>query len=68
MACSLMNVKIMRLKKMKFSIPEYLKEEEEKEVNRKFKHLMQNVKRQELREWYEDLYLYNPHEDAGDRI
>lgn len=26
---------------MKFSIPEYLKEEEEKEVNRKFKHLMQ---------------------------
>lgn len=53
---------------MKFSIPEYLKEEEEKEVNRKFKHLMQNVKRQELREWYEDLYLYNPHEDAGDRI
>ena len=46
---------------MKFNINEYLKQEEKKEKDR------QILMYEELQYEYE-LGLYNPHEDAGDRV
>lgn len=40
-----------------FNVDEYLKEEEEKEIERQ---------EAEAYNWWES--LYNPHEDAGDRL
>lgn len=46
---------------MKFSIPEYLKEEEKKKRERE-------IQLQEELEYMYEWGLYNPHEDAGDRV
>lgn len=46
---------------MKFSIPEYIKEEEKKKRERE-------IQLYEELEYMYELGLYNPHEDAGDRI
>lgn len=45
---------------MKFSIPEYLKEEEESEIER--------IEVQEYEDYNNEYWYYNPYEDAGDRI
>ena len=46
---------------MKFSIPEYLKEDEKKKRERE-------IQLYEELEYMYELGLYNPHEDGGDRI
>lgn len=45
---------------MKFSIPEYLKEEEQREIER--------IEVQEYEDYNNEYWYYNPHEDAGDRV